>query len=531
MTADISATLQTYTEPQYLQAASTSERNDSQPGIFSALIDAVSDAGEILEQLPQDIIPNTEGQVMTFSGNNTLARSVIDILAGETDDTEILLASDEPDITDEVIWPDNEEQFSELGRSVNKLVVKVKEVVAEKIHDDTFSDTEFQELAEQVITEEGINDLSEEMRKELAIAVNDIAASLKQDDGQDTQPVVKMLGEIADRIIPQVQEVSSKSEDVSEGDDNLSELPEVSIEFAGLANVLNTFQPQEQISRQEHAVSSVQAHQPRSHQAQQSDSQQLDESPVSLESQPVAQTYREALDTHGTQQEAPNSGQDQPGTQSQGQGHSNPDSHDSPTRTRTNSPKTIDSRANSTDTGKRSTAEGIRQTDSHTDFAAYFEGVLSTRRTSTRTSATPLDLRTTQNFTQATTLRDGLVNVVRFIRADGVQKARVVVDPPALGRISIELTNGTSGVEASIKVSSEQIRQLVQDQLSQLRMNLSQQGVQVAEFTVDVQQDNSGSQQGQQQNTPYMNSYFADDDDETEEFRVDLEDGLLYWVA
>ena len=113
-----------------------------------------------------------------------------------------------------------------------------------------------------------------------------------------------------------------------------------------------------------------------------------------------------------------------------------------------------------------------------------------------------------------------------------MHKARVVVDPPALGRISVELTSGTSGVEASIKVSSEQIRQLVQDQLSELRMNLSQQGVQVAEFTVDVQQDNSGSQNQQgQQNNPYMNFFADDEDSETEEFRIDLEDGLLYWVA
>ena len=64
-------------------------------------------------------------------------------------------------------------------------------------------------------------------------------------------------------------------------------------------------------------------------------------------------------------------------------------------------------------------------------------------------------------------------------------------------------------------------------------MNLSQQGVQVAEFTVDVQQDSTGqNQQGQDQRSPYMN-YFADseDDGETEEFRIDLEEGLLYWVA
>ena len=147
----------------------------------------------------------------------------------------------------------------------------------------------------------------------------------------------------------------------------------------------------------------------------------------------------------------------------------------------------------------------------------------------------PFNLRGTADFSQAATLRNGLTNIVRFVRADGVQKASVIVDPPALGRISVELTSGTSGVEASIKVSSEQIRQLVQDQLSELRMNLSQQGVQVAAFTVDVQQDNSGNQQNPQyQSQERGYSAYAgglDDDDEAEEFRIDLEEGLLYWVA
>ena len=111
----------------------------------------------------------------------------------------------------------------------------------------------------------------------------------------------------------------------------------------------------------------------------------------------------------------------------------------------------------------------------------------------------------------------------------------MIIDPPAIGRISVELTSGTSGVEASIKVASEQIRQLVQDQLTQLRMNLAEQGVQVAEFTVDVQQDNqfSGNSQNESQQDGRGNfiGTISEDDDDTEEFRIDLEEGLLYWVA
>ena len=160
---------------------------------------------------------------------------------------------------------------------------------------------------------------------------------------------------------------------------------------------------------------------------------------------------------------------------------------------------------------------------------------MNNRKTVSRRSPLPLNIRNdAYNFNRSETLRNGLVNVVRFIRADGVQKASVVIDPPALGRISVELTSSSSGVEASIKVASEQIRQLVQDQLTQLRMNLSEQGVQVAEFTVDVQQDNQQGGGSQNQNQQGGRENFipeAEVDNDTEEFRIDLEEGLLYWVA
>ncbi|MBQ9419593.1 MAG: flagellar hook-length control protein FliK, partial [Synergistaceae bacterium] len=174
-----------------------------------------------------------------------------------------------------------------------------------------------------------------------------------------------------------------------------------------------------------------------------------------------------------------------------------------------------------------------RRTESRNDFQSFFEGVLDNRRVS-QTSPQPLNLRGNVNFNQSETLRDGLVNVVRFIRADGVQRANIIVDPPALGRISVELASGTSGVEASIKVANEQIRQLVQDQLSQLRMNLAEQGVQVAEFTVDVQQDSQREgRNSQDENSGNGRGRVIGgvEEEEAEEFRVDLEDGLLYWVA
>ncbi|WP_208872460.1 flagellar hook-length control protein FliK [Fretibacterium fastidiosum] len=123
------------------------------------------------------------------------------------------------------------------------------------------------------------------------------------------------------------------------------------------------------------------------------------------------------------------------------------------------------------------------------------------------------------------------MNVVRFVRADGAQRASVVVDPPALGRVTVELASGTSGVEASIKVASEQVRQLVQDQLTQLRMTLEQQGVQLAHFAVDVQQDEGRGQRDTGRDGRREGRRIEAAEDEPLEFRVDLEQGMLCWVA
>ncbi|MBQ2616949.1 MAG: flagellar hook-length control protein FliK [Synergistaceae bacterium] len=196
------------------------------------------------------------------------------------------------------------------------------------------------------------------------------------------------------------------------------------------------------------------------------------------------------------------------------------------------------SRSTSRTDTRTETRTDTRRNEALSDFQSFFDSVTRVKRTASRVNTRPLSLRTgtyevSGTQSQGRTLRNGIVNVVRFIRSEGVRKANIVVDPPALGRITVELTSGTSGVEASVKVASEQIRQIIQNQLTQLRDNLLQQGVQVSEFTVDVQQDNSG--QGRNSGNENQRSAYSftasDDDDETENFRADIEEGLLYWIA
>lgn len=173
------------------------------------------------------------------------------------------------------------------------------------------------------------------------------------------------------------------------------------------------------------------------------------------------------------------------------------------------------------------------RTESRPDFQSFFDGILANRRPA-QPQAAPLEL--SRGAQPGEVLREGVENVVRFARVNGGHRASLIVDPPALGRVTVELSTGTSGLEANIKVSSEQVRQLVQDQIVQLRMSLAQQGVQLAQFSVDVQQDDGRRQQGfsrGQGGRRRARGEASGEDDEAANavFRVDLNQGLLHWVG
>lgn len=176
------------------------------------------------------------------------------------------------------------------------------------------------------------------------------------------------------------------------------------------------------------------------------------------------------------------------------------------------------------------------RTEPRPDFQTFFDGILANRRLAPAPSV-PLDLNRGTLQEPGSVLREGLENVVRFARVNGERRASLIVDPPALGRLTVELTSGTSGIEANIKVSSEQVRHLVQDQVVQLRMSLAQQGVQLAHFSVDVQQDDGRRQRGFDQGQGNGNRRrvqgggAAEDDEAAPVFRVDLNEGLLHWVG
>ena len=132
---------------------------------------------------------------------------------------------------------------------------------------------------------------------------------------------------------------------------------------------------------------------------------------------------------------------------------------------------------------------------------------------------------------------ESINNIVRFIRSGESTKAVLIVDPPDLGRVNIEIASTDNGIEAVLKVSNEQIKTLVLDQAVQLKLSLAEIGVNLSEFTVDIQQDDSRSRnqsfsgQGKKKRARFGDAEDENKPERIETFRVDLRKGFLHWVA
>ena len=136
-------------------------------------------------------------------------------------------------------------------------------------------------------------------------------------------------------------------------------------------------------------------------------------------------------------------------------------------------------------------------------------------------------------------LPHGLVQVVRHVMADGTQKATVIIDPPALGRVEVEVRATSTGIEASFKVDSVQVRDMIKPQIPVLQDMLSQQGIAASSISVDIRQ-------GDERRSPWRDSLDsiklrrrrgATEEEELEIpsmdniARLDMERGVLQWYA
>lgn len=132
----------------------------------------------------------------------------------------------------------------------------------------------------------------------------------------------------------------------------------------------------------------------------------------------------------------------------------------------------------------------------------------------------------------------GVTSVLEFMRSDGLDEARIVVEPPALGRIDVSLQATASGVEAIFKVDNEHLKQMLQQQLDTLKSSLQAQGINVSGLAVDIKerddQKGRGDLYGTNKKSRRIGGVESADDSAEEPARMarlDLERGLLHWVA
>ena len=578
MPSEIFAFVQAQPQPQAPASINTVQTvsTEIQPGLFDSLITQyISPDTESIETeaiLPE--IPEIPEQPVTFTSSNSFSRAVIDMLAGDLEPEMPVMPETVPENTEDeedIIWFDGTAEPENIPveepEAVNPQMPETLQPEAELPVKDIISrvksfleenpDADIDEVISFILTDEETakllpEDFSAQDIKALIDESNNDTETQNPEVSNDTETKGKNILKAVTEYLTAPKEAKPLQHEapaVTDDDDDTEDTANDTgndTSTAGLAIApqtapeapITTDAPETDTSRNTTVnIRDIQPSQPqqvrtaRRENIPAPDIQPLQETEDTAE---TPRTFRETLEARTTQHEE--SGQDTSSehdtdSREQGQDFGQPerDTRGNSSRSRTDTRRTT-----RTDRTETSRAQNEHTTTTHraNSFQSFFEGVMNSRRGS-QSSAVPMNLRETYTFNQAQTLRNGLVNVVRFIRADGVQKASVIVDPPALGRISVELTSGTSGVEATIKVANEQIRQLIQDQLSELRMNLSRQGVQVAEFTVDVQQDNSHNQNSQenQQEQRRVNIIGSTEEDEPEEFRVDLEEGLLYWLA
>jgi flagellar hook-length control protein FliK len=227
----------------------------------------------------------------------------------------------------------------------------------------------------------------------------------------------------------------------------------------------------------------------------------------------------------------------------------NGDEHDAGEKSEPRAPKTVSRAADTVHSAEdavagkagKSSAEGASPEKPSAERAA--EPQIFAANPSggqTRAEITPLaQAPTVYTLMSADKFGEGLRSVMTIMTRDGGAEARIVVEPPALGRVDISLRASESGVEANFKVDSEELKQMVQKQLDSLKESLNAQGIHVSGMTVDIKNNegerdrgNAGaSKKGRRARLDAANDADEDIEDGTRVSRLDLEQGLLHWVA
>lgn len=127
-------------------------------------------------------------------------------------------------------------------------------------------------------------------------------------------------------------------------------------------------------------------------------------------------------------------------------------------------------------------------------------------------------------------LGEALIRIIPLSSSDQGGRAEMVVEPPSMGRVEVELSVQDGAVTANIRVENRELLGIVQAQSQRLKESLEAQGLQVMGLSVDLRNDENRPRGGgdQRRGRSRLN---PGSDQEASLFRVDLREGLLHWLA
>ncbi|MCG6218580.1 flagellar hook-length control protein FliK [Vibrio furnissii] len=134
---------------------------------------------------------------------------------------------------------------------------------------------------------------------------------------------------------------------------------------------------------------------------------------------------------------------------------------------------------------------------------------------------------------------DEMAERVQVMMSKNLKHVDIRLDPPELGRLHIRLNMHGDGANVQFTVSNQQARDVLEHSMPRLREMLAQQGVQLADTS--VQQQNSGQQQryaagsGGQSGQSAGNEHFGGEENIDTDVKLDLNvaskrDGISYYA-
>ena len=132
---------------------------------------------------------------------------------------------------------------------------------------------------------------------------------------------------------------------------------------------------------------------------------------------------------------------------------------------------------------------GIAGTGEADSLSARLDGAADSQATAPQAGSRAeaiLKLQVQRQLLEATVAR------LKIALRDGVAQARIRLDPPSLGRMEIRLQVESHTLNARVTVESAWVKDAVMSNLKELRETLQEQGVEVEQFTVDIDSGTNG---------------------------------------